>query len=148
MSPEPMSPSSPGPGSSPAAPWWLPWVLPPLLLGATGLGVFIVLRQPDGLFGWVLALLVGAVVVWILASSIWPAKADRRCPKCGLETLERQDPMRLEGVVCTECGWSDETESSFLFAEDEGVPLEPIVLEERGAPARPPANVDTPAEAD
>ena len=106
---------------------------------ATLTGVLLVLRGPDQIFGWALAALVGLAILWVLVSALSPASADRRCPRCGTDGLERLDPETTEGLRCRGCGWSDATESSFLLAEDDGVPLEPIVLREREARRKAPS---------
>jgi hypothetical protein len=114
------------------------WLLPPLLLGAVVLGGLIVQGGPEGLLPWVGGLVLVGALSWIAASALWPGKPDRTCPACGCETLERLEEDSTEGVRCSACGHTDAAESSFLIAEDDGIPLEPIVLAERGAVDRTP----------
>jgi hypothetical protein len=45
---------------------------------------------------------------WVLTSTLWPSRPDRRCPKCsrpGLIKIERGRP----GVRCELCGHEDPT---------------------------------------
>lgn len=72
------------------------------------------------------------MVLWVLAASLWPAKADRTCPQCGEDALERLDPDTTMGLRCTACGHTDPTKSGWFLAEDEG-PLEELVLRQRAA---------------
>jgi len=108
------------------------WLVPPLALGAVGLGVWLGLRQPPLLF----KLLAGACLVvpvgWVLVSALWPGKADRRCPACGKDALRRLDPRATTGLLCSACGHRDESASAWLLAEEEG-PLEELVLAQREA---------------
>ena len=56
------------------------------------------------LVGGMLALLF---LTWIVVSSMWPSKPDRRCPRCereGLVKIRRGEP----GVRCDKCGFRDE----------------------------------------
>jgi hypothetical protein len=108
------------------------WFIGPVLLFAVGAGIRFVMRGPDEIFGLCFAVLLGLGVLWILVSALLPARADRTCPQCGRDSLERLDPDSTKGVSCARCGWRDETASSFLMAEEEG-PLEDIVLRERRA---------------
>ena len=112
------------------------FLFPPLLLAATLTGGVLVLRGPDQIFGWALAIVFGIVVLWILTSALFPASADRTCPACGEQALQRLEPGSTRGLRCADCGWLDETASSFLLAEDDGVEIEPMVL---GARRKPPA---------
>jgi hypothetical protein len=138
----PMPTSRPVRGDPPGA-----CLLPVVFLGATLGAAFLVLRGPDRLFGWALGAMLGASLLWIVISVLFPAKADRTCPRCGAESLERSDPQRTEGLACTSCGWRDDAESGFLLAEDDGVPIEPMVLRRRAERARAAdagaADVDT-----
>jgi hypothetical protein len=122
----------------------LGWLVPPLFLTAVGIGVGIVIHQPLGLWGWALAICFAVPVGWLLVSILWPGKPDRTCPECGAEALERSDPRTTTGLVCSACGWDDETASGWLMAEEEG-PLEEIVLQQRG---RRTPRVDSEPEAD
>jgi hypothetical protein len=107
------------------------WLVAPLLLAATSASILLVLRGPDELFGVAFGLVLALGLAWILVSSLFPGKADRVCPECGRETLARLDPRSTHGLRCRSCGWRDESASSFLLAEDDGAPLEDIVLRER-----------------
>ena len=122
---------------------WL-WPLP--LLGAVLLGVLLVRAGSPAWFGAIVALLVTVPATWVLISALSPARADRRCPACARETLERRSPDSTQGLACRACGWADEEASAWLLAEEEG-PLEPLVLAERrgGAPAGPSQRVDSSA---
>lgn len=112
-----------------SGPW--SWLLVPLaLLGASGVGFLLVRRPPLGLFGWSVAALLGAAIVWILVSVLWPARAERTCPACGRPGLVRSDPKAAHGLSCARCGWQDPAASSWLLAEEEG-PLEDLVLAAR-----------------
>ncbi len=127
------------------------WLAPPILLGAALLGIRIVLGQPVGVFGKVLAILFALPLGWVVVSVLWPARAERTCPTCGREAVVRMDHETTHGLICRACGWRDETASSWLLAEEEG-PLEDMVLRQRGR--RPPgganraALVDSPPGAD
>ena len=106
-------------------------MLPVLVFGAIALSLLILRAGgPDLPF-----VLLGAVLVlalaWILISSLNPARADRTCPECGEEALERLDPATTRGVVCSRCGHTDRDVSSWYLAEEETT-LEEIVLAERG----------------
>ncbi len=106
------------------------WLLPPLMLAAIASGVLFVFRGPDQIFGAVFGLVLALGSVWILVSTLLPARADRTCPLCGREGLVRLDPGSTQGLACRLCSWRDESASSFLLAEVEGS-LEDIVLRER-----------------
>ena len=82
---------------------------------------------------------MGLCLVWVLVSVFFPARADRSCPRCGEESLERLDRTRTTGIRCRACGFRDEQASAWLMAEEEG-PLEEIVLRERGRGAVARAN--------
>lgn len=106
------------------------WILPLLVFGGIAL-TFLILRAggpelPYVVLGVVLFLGFG----WILISSLHPARADRTCPECGEEALERLDPGTTRGVVCSGCGHTDRETSSWFLAEEETT-LEEIVLAER-----------------
>ena len=109
---------------------WVWWLFPLLVFGAVaftfGLMSYIGPSLPFILLGVVLAL----GVLWILASSISPAKADRTCPECNEEALERLDPDTTRGVICSSCGHIDREVSAWYLAEEETT-LEKIVLSER-----------------
>jgi len=86
-------------------------------------------RLPLIIMGTALAL----GLAWIVVSSLNPAEADRTCPECGEEGLERLDPDATRGVVCSRCGHIDRDVSSWFLAEEETL-LEEIVLAERARP--------------
>ncbi len=110
----------------------LGWLAPVLCLAAALVGAWIVLGAPLSLFGVVIALLIAAPITWVIVSALFPARAERTCPACGSERLERIDPAATVGVACRACSWRDESASAWLFAEEEGI-LEEIVLAERRA---------------
>ena len=107
----------------------LGWLVPPLCLTAALAGGWIVLGAPHALLGAAVVFFL-VPIVWVLASALWPAKAERTCPACKSERLERIDPAATVGITCRACGWRDESASAWLLAEEEG-PLERIVLAER-----------------
>jgi len=106
------------------------WLTPVVFFAAAIGGVRLVLDPPEGIVGIVLGALVVVGLGWILTSILWPARADRRCPACGEDALERLDLDSTVGLRCSACGHTDETASAWYLAEEEG-PLEEIVLEER-----------------
>jgi DNA-directed RNA polymerase subunit RPC12/RpoP len=129
------APVRPAPAISPLATWFLP----PLFLASAAAGTAIVLRGPDAFFAWAMVAIFGTGFGWIAVSIFFPATADRRCPQCGEDAIERIDPGATHGLRCTSCGHRDETASAFLIAEEEG-PLEEIVMVERGRRPRPVAS--------
>jgi DNA-directed RNA polymerase subunit RPC12/RpoP len=122
----------------------LVWCAPALFLLAVGLGVAIVLRRPLALFTGVLIAVAAVPAGWVLASALWPARAERRCPACGKDALARLDERTTHGLVCRACGHRDESASAWLLAEEESS-LSEIVLAERGRGA-PPGAVDSPRQ--
>lgn len=100
------------------------------MLAAIASAVLLLVRGPDRLFGIALALLFALGFGWMVVSVLWPGRAERRCPGCGADALERIDPRATSGVHCTACGFRDEHRSAWLLAEEEG-PLERTVLRER-----------------
>lgn len=106
-------------------------LFPLAAVAAAGLAVWIVRREPEGLLGWATGGALGALFLWILASALWPARAERTCPRCGAAGLARLDPRAAHGVGCERCGFRDESASAWLLAEEEG-PLEELVLRARG----------------
>ena len=109
---------------------WLWWILPLLVFGAIALA--LQLLKLGGT--WLPYIILGATLLigfsWILISALHPAQADRTCPECGEEALERLDPETTRGVTCARCGHTDRDASSWFFAEEE-TNLEEIVLAER-----------------
>jgi len=123
--------------------WLAPIALPIALLGAGLAGVGIALAGPTSLLGWVLVAAGALPILWVLGSALWPASAERTCPACRRNRVQRLDPRTTHGLVCPDCGWRDETASSWLLAEEEG-PLEDIVLAQRGRGQTPrPSPVDS-----
>lgn len=108
-----------------------PWLVGPLLLCATALGAWIVKTGPDWLLGAALGVVIGTGLVWVLISALFPAEADRVCPSCGEEAIERLDPKTTTGLVCRSCGFQDDSASGWFLAEDEEPELEALVLETR-----------------
>lgn len=109
----------------------LGFLVGPLGLLAAAFTLRMLLVAPGALFGWVFSGLAVVTLGWIGVSVFWPARAERNCPICserGLERLSREDTI---GQHCTACGWTDDSVSSWLLAEDEGTPMEPMVLEQR-----------------
>lgn len=121
------------------------WLAPVLYLTAVLGGMVLVRSGSPAWFGPVLILLVAVPAGWVLASALSPARADRRCPACAHETLERRSTTSLHGLLCRSCGWADAEASAWMMAEEEGG-LERIVLAERGRPegSRSPSLVDSP----
>ena len=111
--------------------WLPPYLIGPWMLAAVLCAALLVLRGPDRAFVAAMSGLFGLSIAWILVCVLWPARADRTCPSCGESSLRRSDPRSTRGVECPACGHRDEEQSSFLIAEDDGEPLEPIRLEER-----------------
>ena len=109
---------------------WLWWILPLLVFGAIALALLLLRAGGPSLPYIILGatLLIG--FSWILISALHPAQADRTCPECGEEALERLDPETTRGVTCARCGHTDRDASSWFFAEEE-TNLEEIVLAER-----------------
>jgi len=134
------------------APSVLVWFLPLEMVLAVALAALIVRGQPLGILGYVLGVLLVVPIAWVVISALWPASADRRCPACRADALERLDAASTTGLACRSCGWRDESASAWLLAEEEG-PLEDIVLRQRGrrpsaAPKAPRSAVENTAAAD
>jgi hypothetical protein len=113
------------------------WFAPAALLLAALLGGGIALAGPLSIFAIVLVVLAALPVLWVVVSALWPARAERTCPACRSERLERADPRTTVGVRCLACGWRDDSASAWLLAEEEG-PLEDVVLAQRGRKPRSP----------
>ena len=105
--------------------------MPPVFLGAVVLAAFLLLRRPDGLWGYVVGGIFAVVFGWFLVSTLWPGRANRGCPQCANDSLVRLDENSHHGLRCTHCDFIDESASSFTFAEEEGA-LEETVMRERG----------------
>ncbi|MCC7013130.1 MAG: hypothetical protein IT454_11250 [Planctomycetes bacterium] len=115
---------------------WASWLVAPLFLAAIAAGLLLITRGPDQLFALAFGLVLMLGSSWIVACSLFPARADRTCPRCGDEALVRLDPQSARGVRCSACSWRDPSVSSFLLAEDDGADLEQIALRERAHPRR------------
>ena len=123
------------------------WLIPPLVLLALG-GAFVFVRlDATWIFGWVFGGLVALVVGWVMVSVLWPARADRGCPVCGADAVERIDPRSTVGRRCRACGWRDDSESAWLLAEEEEDALEEVVLRQRRGKGRP-RPLDRPSASD
>ena len=107
------------------------WLIPPAFLFATILGVSIVLSGPVELYGFALTALLVVGVLWVLISVFFPGRAELTCPRCSAAELERMSPDEVTGIRCRACGFVDPDASSWMIAEQEGVPLEGIVMENR-----------------
>lgn len=107
------------------------WLVAPLILASIACAFALVLNGPDSLFGIVFGVVIALGLGWILVCSLFPAKADRKCPQCGKQGLVRLDLRTTRGIRCTRCSFRDDSASSFLLAEDEGVAIEKTVLHER-----------------
>jgi hypothetical protein len=97
---------------------------------AIGAGALVLRQDPRGLFLIAFGILLAAGLGWVLVSSLWPAKVDRRCPSCGRTSVRAMRTDRLLGLECAGCGWRDEQASAFLWLEEHG-PLEDVVLKHR-----------------
>ncbi len=97
-----------------------PWLIGPLLLAATAVGLGLALKAPDRIAVWVLGGLGGLALLWTLSTAFWPSRANRTCPECGAEGLRRMDPATTRGLVCTSCGHTDAEASGWFLAEEEG----------------------------
>lgn len=107
------------------------WLIPPAFLFATLLGVSIVLSGPVELWGFALTALLIVGVLWVLVSVFFPGRAELTCPRCSASALERLSQASVTGIRCSACGFEDPDASSWMIAEQEGVPLEGIVMENR-----------------
>jgi hypothetical protein len=107
--------------------------VPLALLGALALAFAVTQARPAWLVGATLAAILALVAAWIILSVLWPGRADRTCPSCGAEALERLDASDVVGRRCGACGWRDAAESAWLLAEEEGEALEPLVPRRRRA---------------
>ena len=99
--------------------------IPALILVSVGMGIWIARVAPRSLPTLVLGGLGALLLGWILLSTLWPSRADRRCPRCGEDSLERIDRTRTVGLRCEGCGWRDETASAWYLAEADDAPLPP-----------------------
>ena len=107
------------------------WLLFPFLVFGAVAATFGLLRYVGPKLPFILLGAVIAIgILWILGSSLSPSSADRTCPECHEQGLERLDPNTTRGVVCSLCGYVDPDISAWYLAEDETL-LEEIVLSER-----------------
>lgn len=107
------------------------WLVGPCTLLGTTAAVLLVTRGVDRAFGITAASFAALALAWVLVSTFWPAAPDRTCPECGRPGLARLDARTTRGVLCAECGASDPDRSSFLMAEEEEGPLEPMIAYEK-----------------
>ena len=110
----------------------LVWLFPAACLTAIAGGVLLIRLSPERVFGWALGGIFALAFAWVLISTLWPGRADRACPACGEESVERLDPTRAVGKRCAACGWTDDSASSWMIAEEEEEALEHLVLGRRG----------------
>ncbi len=122
------------------------WLIPPVMLAAAILGAAIVLRGPFELYGYALGAIFIFGLIWLFISCVYPDRADSTCPECDADELERLDPTTTIGVRCKACGFVDAHVSSWMFAEHEGVPLEGIVMENRGRKLATSTSTTEPSE--
>ena len=109
-----------------------PWLITVVLLTAVLGGAALVFWQPPWLMPATLFTVFGIIGLWVAVSAFWPARADRSCPECGEEALVRLEQDSTMGVRCTACEHVDREATSWFLAEEEGVPLEDLVLRQRG----------------
>ncbi len=109
---------------------WLWWILPLLVFGAIIVSLQLLRVSGPKLPSIVLGVTIITLFGWIFVSVFYPARADRTCPECKEEALERLDLNTTRGVTCSRCGHTDPDETSWFMAEEETV-LEEIVLAER-----------------
>lgn len=121
------------------------WLVPLAMLAAVGLGSALALGLSRDAFGPIVGFLFAVPLLWVVISALWPARADRKCPACDRDTLERLDAEATYGISCSSCGFTDESQSSWLLAEEEG-PLEEIVLEQRRRKSRSPLDRSIPGD--
>jgi hypothetical protein len=120
------------------------WLIPPAFLFATLLGVSIVLSGPLELYGFALTALFVVGVLWTLISVFFPGRAELSCPRCSAPALERLSLDSVTGIRCSACGFEDPDASSWMIAEQEGVPLEGIVMKNRRRKEAGPSADHTP----
>ena len=120
------------------------WLIPPAFLFATLLGVSIVLSGPIELYGFALTALFVVGVLWTLISVFFPGRAELTCPRCSAAALGRLSLDSVTGIRCAACGFEDPDASSWMIAEQEGVPLEGIVMENRRRKEAEPSAEQTP----
>lgn len=111
------------------------WLIPPIVLSAIVATFALLRRGPDQMFGVAIGVLFGLAFLWVGISVLWPSRANRSCPHCKQDTLQRLDPRTTRGLVCSSCSWRDTNASSWYLAEEEG-PLEEMILRDRGREVR------------
>ena len=126
--PRPASSTAHGPGRGA---WLVSIAVPLAAFGALALAFGATRAAPAWLAGATLLAILALVVGWILTSVLWPGRADRTCPSCGAEAVERLDAGDVVGRRCGACGWREAAESAWLLAEEDGEALEPLVLRRR-----------------
>jgi hypothetical protein len=107
-------------------------LIAPILMLTVGGTLAVVLSRPSWLLPATLTVVVGGSLAWLVVGAFWPGGADRGCPKCGEEALERLDPKTTLGQRCGACGHVDPLASSWFLAEEEDGSLEEVVLRQRG----------------
>ena len=107
-----------------------PWLLPPAIVAGLALALWLLRGSPPESLRYAAGALFVVPVLWVVVSALWPARADRTCPRCGRDSLRRLSRANTQGLVCTRCDWRDPAASSWFLAEEEG-PLEDLVLEQR-----------------
>ncbi len=88
---------------------WL-WVLFPVIwIGVVTLAILLAVRFHAWIPVLVGAVLVGAVVTWVLGCTLSPAVPNRVCPRCKADDgLVRLRSGQVLGVRCRRCGFVDE----------------------------------------
>ncbi len=112
-----------------------PYLIAPAGLAAVVVAIAVVRTGPAWIAPAALGLLLGGGLLWIVASALAPAQADKTCPRCGADELQRLDQGTTRGVRCAGCHFVDASVSSFYLAEEEGA-LEPMILAERRSARR------------
>jgi ribosomal protein L37AE/L43A len=107
------------------------WLVAPLILIAVAAAALVAALGAPALFTWIGLAALAALGGWILVTVLWPSRADRACPECRAEALERADAATASGLRCARCGWNDASASGWLLAEEEGAALEELALAER-----------------
>lgn len=110
---------------------WIPFLVPLILLGAIGLAAAVLALKPDSILSWVGYGVAGLLLLWLAGTTFWPARADRACPECGQDALERMDPATTMGLCCTQCTYQDPLASGWFLAEEEVEGLDDLVRQQR-----------------
>lgn len=131
------APQKPQPG------WLFQILMPLLMLTSVGLVMVLIIRPGGGPSPLIIGGILVLIFAWIGVSVLWPARADRSCPQCKADALERMNPQSAVGLLCKLCGWSDDTASGWYLAEEEMEALEPLAMERRRPESvQPQANMD------